>query len=90
MAGRPTARDMERIAAARLPQRRPPPAPPGNALSMLVRCGLRRSLSRPDVPFSPDIPAETAEELIVLPTAEAIKVLEKRPKKTNAVLHVTC
>ncbi len=29
-------------------------------------------------------------KLIVLPTAEAIKVLEKRPKKTNAVLHVTC
>jgi hypothetical protein len=29
-------------------------------------------------------------ELIVLPTAEAIKVLEKHSKKTNAVLHVTC
>jgi hypothetical protein len=29
-------------------------------------------------------------ELVVLPTAEAIKVLEKHPKKTNAVLHVTC
>ena len=29
-------------------------------------------------------------KLIVLPTAEAIKVLEKRPKKTNAVIHVTC
>jgi hypothetical protein len=29
-------------------------------------------------------------KLIVLPTAEAIKVLEKRPRKTNAVLHVTC
>jgi hypothetical protein len=29
-------------------------------------------------------------ELVVLPTAEAIKVLEKRPKKTNAILHVTC
>src|SRR5262245_29517690 len=28
--------------------------------------------------------------LIVLPTAEAIKVLEKHPQKTNAVLHVTC
>ena len=28
--------------------------------------------------------------LVVLPTAEAIKVLEKHPKKTNAVLHVTC
>ena len=29
-------------------------------------------------------------ELVVLPTAEAIKVLKKQPKKTNAVLHVTC
>jgi hypothetical protein len=28
--------------------------------------------------------------LVVLPTAEAIKLLQKRPKKTNAVLHVTC
>jgi hypothetical protein len=28
--------------------------------------------------------------LLVLPTAEAIKLLEKHPKKTNAVLHVTC
>jgi hypothetical protein len=28
--------------------------------------------------------------LVVLPTAEAIKVLEKHPTKTNAVLHVTC
>ena len=29
-------------------------------------------------------------ELVVLPTAEAIKVLRKHPKKTNAVIHVTC
>ena len=29
-------------------------------------------------------------ELVVLPTAEAIKVLAKQPKKTNAILHVTC
>lgn len=29
-------------------------------------------------------------ELLVLPTAQAIKVLQNRPKKTNAVLHVTC
>jgi hypothetical protein len=28
--------------------------------------------------------------LVVLPTTEAIKVLQKHPKKTNAVLHVTC
>ncbi len=29
-------------------------------------------------------------ELRILPTAEAIKVLNRRPKGTNAVLHVTC
>lgn len=29
-------------------------------------------------------------ELIVLPTAEAIKVLQNSSQKTNAVLHVTC
>jgi hypothetical protein len=29
-------------------------------------------------------------KLVVLPTAEAIEVLQKHPKKTNAVLHVTC
>ncbi len=29
-------------------------------------------------------------ELIVLPTAEAIEVFKKRPRKTNAVFHVTC
>jgi hypothetical protein len=28
--------------------------------------------------------------LVMLPTAEAIKVLEKHQKNTNAVLHVTC
>jgi hypothetical protein len=33
---------------------------------------------------------ERGVELIVLPTAEAIKVLQKNPQKTNAVLHVTC
>jgi hypothetical protein len=29
-------------------------------------------------------------ELVVLPTAEAIKTLKKQPKDTNAILHVTC
>jgi hypothetical protein len=29
-------------------------------------------------------------ELIVLPTEEAIELLNKNPKKTNAILHVTC
>jgi hypothetical protein len=29
-------------------------------------------------------------ELVVLPTAEAIKALGRRTKTTNAVLHITC
>jgi hypothetical protein len=29
-------------------------------------------------------------ELVILPTAEAIKKLEKSPRRTNAILHVTC
>jgi hypothetical protein len=33
---------------------------------------------------------ERGVQLIVLPTAEAIKVLQKRPQQTNAVLHITC
>jgi hypothetical protein len=33
---------------------------------------------------------ERGVQLVVLPTAEAIKVLQKDRHKTNAVLHVTC
>ena len=33
---------------------------------------------------------ERGVELVVLPTAEAIKVLLQHAKKTNAILHVTC
>ncbi len=29
-------------------------------------------------------------KLLVLPTVEAIEVLQKNPKDTNAILHVTC
>jgi hypothetical protein len=29
-------------------------------------------------------------ELVILPTAEAIKTLQANPDKTNAILHVTC
>jgi len=29
-------------------------------------------------------------ELLVLPTAQAIKALKEDPDKTNAILHVTC
>jgi hypothetical protein len=29
-------------------------------------------------------------ELVILPTAEAIKALQENPEKTNAILHTTC
>ena len=29
-------------------------------------------------------------KLLILPTIEAIEVLEQNPKDTNAILHVTC
>lgn len=45
------------------------------------------------LPIMDDVKREAKNrgvELVMLPTAEAIKVLEKDPKNTNAVLHVTC
>jgi hypothetical protein len=56
-----TARDMERVAAARPPQLRRPPAPPGDGLGLLARRALRPSLASPDLPFPSDISAETAD-----------------------------
>jgi hypothetical protein len=81
MARRPTARDTERVAAARSPQLRRPPALPGDALRMLTRRGLRPSLGRPDLPFPYDISAETANALDELApcsgTAPALCRVEK-------------
>jgi hypothetical protein len=45
------------------------------------------------LPVMDDVKREARDrgvKLVALPTAEAIKVLQKHPKKTNAVLHVTC
>jgi hypothetical protein len=45
------------------------------------------------LPVMDDVRREADErgvQLIVLPTAEAIKVLQKGTRKINAVLHVTC
>lgn len=45
------------------------------------------------LPVMEDVKREAEDrgvELVMLPTADAIKVLEKHPKNTNAVLHVTC
>ena len=29
-------------------------------------------------------------ELVILPTAEALQLLNKQPEETNAILHITC
>ena len=45
------------------------------------------------LPVMKDVKAEAGRrkvDLVVLPTADAIKVLNKRHKGTNAILHVTC
>jgi hypothetical protein len=50
-------------------------------------------VKRGGLPVTDDVKREAKDrgvELIVLRTAEAIKVLEKHPKTTNAVLHITC
>ena len=45
------------------------------------------------LPVMKEVEQEAARrkiKLFILPTAKAIKVLQKAPTKTNAVLHVTC
>jgi hypothetical protein len=45
------------------------------------------------LPVMDDVKREAKDRgvrLVVVPTAEAIELLEKDPEKTNAVLHVTC
>ena len=45
------------------------------------------------LPIVPEVRREAERrgvELLALPTADAIALLEKAPKSTNAVLHVTC
>lgn len=65
MAKRPTARELERAAAAggKPPRAKRPPAPAGEALAMLARRGLRPTLARPDLPFPPDLAGEMADGL---------------------------
>lgn len=63
MARRPTAREMDRVAAGRPPQPRRPPAPAGDALAILARRGLRPSCARPDLPFPPDLAGAAADLL---------------------------
>jgi hypothetical protein len=45
------------------------------------------------LPVMKEIEAEARRrnvDLVVVPTADAIKILNERHKKTNAILHVTC
>jgi hypothetical protein len=45
------------------------------------------------LPIMDEVKREAARreiELVMLPTAEAIKMLQANPEKTNAILHVTC
>jgi hypothetical protein len=45
------------------------------------------------LPVMDDVKRQAADrnvELLILPTAAAIKALDTEPKSTNAILHVTC
>ena len=45
------------------------------------------------LPIMDEVKREAARreiELVILPTAEAIKTFQENPVKTNAILHVTC
>ena len=45
------------------------------------------------LPVMPEVGLEARErevELVALPTAEAIELLNQEPSDTNAILHVTC
>jgi len=46
-----------------------------------------------DLPVMDEVKQEADRrdlELVLLPTAEAIKALQKAPRHTNAILHITC
>lgn len=61
---------------------------PWHCTSLIIGTGAYGRL-----PVMDDVKHEADErgvKLIVLPTAEAIEVLQKSPSGTNAVLHVTC
>ena len=61
---------------------------PWNCVRLVIGTGAYGRL-----PVMNDVKREAKNrrvKLIVLPTPEAIKVLEKHPKTTNAILHVTC
>jgi hypothetical protein len=46
-----------------------------------------------DLPIMDEVKREADRreiELVILPTAEAIKTLQENPEQSNAILHVTC
>jgi len=63
MAVRHTAKELEREAAASPAARAVPALSLPEPLAMLVRRGLSPSLSRPDLPFPLNLPADTADRL---------------------------
>ena len=61
---RPTARELELVAAAEpIPSAPPPLASPSEALAMLVRRGFSPSLAALDLPFPPNLPEPDAARL---------------------------
>lgn len=61
---------------------------PWSAHRLVVGTGAHGAL-----PIDPELPREAQRrgvELIALPTAEAISLLEEDAGDTNAILHVTC
>ncbi len=61
---------------------------PWNCRRMVIGTGVNASL-----PVMKEVKYEARlrnVELLVLPTAQAIKELERDPEETNAILHITC
>jgi hypothetical protein len=61
---------------------------PWKCLQLVVGTGANAHL-----PVMDDVRREARRrkvELVVLPTSEAIELLNRDPKATNAILHVTC
>ncbi len=61
---------------------------PWNCRQLVVGSGAYGRL-----PVMPEVELEAERykvKLLVLPTTEAIEVLKREPKDTNAILHVTC
>jgi hypothetical protein len=61
---------------------------PWNCRRLVIGTGVNGSL-----PVMEEVKREAERQsvkLLMLPTGKAIKELERHPKETNAILHVTC